>query len=89
MEKQQIRNVLILCTGNFCRSQMAKALINEKLSDTWLSYSVGTEPSGYVHLLALKALKELGVMHIGRSKHIDNLPKVEFDIVITVRSRPA
>ena len=68
---------------------MAKALINEKLSDTWLAYSAGTEPSGYVHLLALKALKELGVMQIGRSKHIDNLPKVEFDIVITVCSRPA
>ena len=84
MEKENKRKVLILCTGNSCRSQMAEGLINEKLSDSWLAYSAGIDPSGYVHLLALKALKELGITHIGRSKHIDDLPQIEFDAVITV-----
>ena len=79
-----MKNVLILCTGNSCRSQMAEALINEKLSDNWQAYSAGTEPSGYVHPEALEALKEIGIYHSGVSKHIDDLPTTEFDAVITV-----
>ena len=79
-----MKMVLILCTGNSCRSQMAEALINEKLSDNWMAFSAGTEPSGYVHPMALKALKEIGIQHSGISKHIDDLPTKEFDSVITV-----
>ena len=79
-----MRRVLILCTGNSCRSQMAEALINEKLSDTWKAYSAGTEPSGYVHLNALQALAEVGIRHQGESKHINDLPTTSFESVITV-----
>ena len=79
-----MKTVLILCTGNSCRSQMAEALINEKLGDTWQAYSAGTEPSGYVHPKALRALEEIGIQHQGESKHIDDLPTREFDSVITV-----
>lgn len=79
-----MKTVLILCTGNSCRSQMAEALINEKLGDTWQAYSAGTEPSGYVHPKALRALEEIGIRHQGESKHIDDLPTREFDSVITV-----
>jgi arsenate reductase len=79
-----MKKVLILCTGNSCRSQMAEALINEKLSDTWQAYSAGTEPSGYVHPKALLALEEIGIYHSGVSKHVDDLPTKEFDSVITV-----
>lgn len=79
-----MRKVLILCTGNSCRSQMAEALINEKLSGTWRAYSAGTEPSGYVHPKALRALEEIGILHRGESKHIDDLPTSAFDSVITV-----
>lgn len=79
-----MKTVLILCTGNSCRSQMAEALINKKLGDTWQAYSAGTEPSGYVHPKALRALEEVGIRHQGESKHIDDLPTREFDSVITV-----
>jgi arsenate reductase len=79
-----MRKVLILCTGNSCRSQMAEALINEKLGDTWQAFSAGTDPSGYVHPKAIKALEEIGIHHSGDSKHIDDLPTKEFDSVITV-----
>ena len=79
-----MRKVLILCTGNSCRSQMAEALINEKLSDTWQAFSAGTDPAGYVHPKAIKALEEIGIHHSGDSKHIDDLPTKEFDSVITV-----
>ncbi len=79
-----MKTVLILCTGNSCRSQMAEALINEKMGDTWQAYSAGTEPSGYVHPKALQALAEVGIQHQGESKHIDDLPTREFSAVITV-----
>ena len=79
-----MRKVLILCTGNSCRSQMAEALVNEKLSGSWQAYSAGTEPSGYVHQKALQALEEVGIHHQGESKHVDDLPTREFDSVITV-----
>lgn len=81
-----MKTVLILCTGNSCRSQMAEALINEKLSGTWQAFSAGTEPSGYVHEKALRALEEVGINHAGISKNIDELPTTEFDSVITVCS---
>ena len=79
-----MKKVLILCTGNSCRSQMGEALINAKMSDTWQAYSAGTEPSGYVHPKALQVLEEIGIQHEGESKHIDDLPTKEFDAVITV-----
>lgn len=79
-----MKKVLILCTGNSCRSQMAEALINEKLGDQWQAFSAGTEPSGYVHPMAIKVLDEIGIQHRGETKHIDNLQTREFDSVITV-----
>ena len=79
-----MKKVLILCTGNSCRSQMAEALINKKLSQIWQAFSAGTEPSGYVHPKAIQALEEIGIHHSGESKHINELPTKEFDSVITV-----
>ena len=79
-----MKKVLLLCTGNSCRSQMAEALINEKLGETWQAFSAGTQPSGYVHPKAIKVLDEIGIQHEGESKHIDSLPTKEFDSVITV-----
>lgn len=79
-----MKTVLILCTGNSCRSQIAEALINAKLSDTWQALSAGTEPSGYVHPKAIQALNEIGIQHSGESKNISDLPTTEFDQVITV-----
>ena len=79
-----LKKVLILCTGNSCRSQMAEALINQRLSEEWLAFSAGTEPAGYVHPLAILALAEVGIKFDGESKHIDDLPVKEFDSVITV-----
>lgn len=82
MDKKQ---VLILCTGNSCRSQMAEGLINHYLGDTWQAYSAGTAPSGYVHPLAIKAMAELGIdLSENRSKSTDEFREVILDQVITV-----
>ena len=55
------RKVLFLCTGNSCRSQMAEAIVNARLGDAWEAYSAGTQPAGYVHPLAIRALAEIGI----------------------------
>ncbi len=84
MNATEKKKVLILCTGNSCRSQMAEAIINERYGDRWEAYSAGTEPSGYVHPKAIQALAEIGIQHQGRSKHTDEFRDLDFDLVITV-----
>jgi len=63
---------------------MAEAIINARLENSWRAFSAGTEPSGYVHSLAIKALAEIGITHEGQSKHTDDFREMEFDLVITV-----
>ena len=79
-----MKKVLFLCTGNSCRSQMAEAIVNEKLSETWEAVSAGTKPAGYVHPKALAVLSEIGIQHEGRSKLADEFKGVDFDLVVTV-----
>lgn len=78
------RKVLFLCTGNSCRSQLAEAITNDLLDDSWQAYSAGTQPAGYVHPKAIQVLQELGVQHDGRSKHVNELQDIDFDLVVTV-----
>jgi arsenate reductase (thioredoxin) len=78
------RKVLVLCTGNSCRSQMAEAIINHFLGDRWQAFSAGTQPSGVVHPMAIKALEEIGIHHQGVSKSTDAFRGMDFDLVITV-----
>lgn len=78
------RRVLFLCTGNSCRSQMAEAIVNARLGDTWEAYSAGTQPTGYVHALAVRVLEEIGIQHEGRSKRTDEYRETPFDLVVTV-----
>ncbi len=78
------RKVLFLCTGNSARSQMAEAIVNERLGGEWTAVSAGTQPAGYVHPAAIKALAELGIEHTGRSKGADEFRGMPFDLVVTV-----
>ncbi len=79
------RRVLFLCTGNSCRSQMAEGLVNRFLGETWEAHSAGTDPAGYVHPLAVRAMAELDIDISGRrSKPVDEFRGVAFDLVVTV-----
>lgn len=78
------RKVLFLCTGNSCRSQIAEAIVNARLASEWQAFSVGSEPAGYVHPLALQVLSEIGITHQGRSKSMDEFQGASFDLVVTV-----
>ncbi len=78
------KKVLILCTGNSCRSQLAEAIVNHDLDGDWEALSAGTQPAGYVHPLALQALEEIGIHHQGESKSVERFRNESFDVVITV-----
>lgn len=78
------RKVLFLCTGNSARSQMAEAIVNARVGDTWEAVSAGTRPAGYVHPAAVQALREIGIEHAGRSKSVDEFRDAPFDLVVTV-----
>ncbi len=79
-----MKKVLFLCTGNSCRSQMAEAIINARLGDSWQAFSAGTKPAGYIHPKALEVLSEIGIQHTGSSKRVDEFRNVDFDLVVTV-----
>ena len=77
--------VLILCTGNSCRSQMAEALLRERGGELLQVESAGCDPSGYVHPLAIEVMAEIGFdLKAAVSKsHVEFLDK-EVSTVITV-----
>jgi arsenate reductase (thioredoxin) len=83
-EAQTKLQVLFLCTGNSCRSQIAEGLTNALLGEQWQASSAGTQPSGYVHPMAVQALKEIGIAHQGFSKSVERFRDTPFDLVITL-----
>ena len=79
------KRILILCTGNSCRSQMAEGLWIEIGGKTWEAHSAGSKPSGYVHPLAVDAMAERGIdISTGTSKSVNEFAGQKFDLVITV-----
>jgi len=79
-----MKKVLILCTGNSCRSIMAEALINARLEGIEADSS-GVRASGRVNPNAQKLLEEKGIWHDDyHSKTIDKVLENDYDLVITV-----
>jgi len=77
-------NVLILCTGNSCRSILGEATFNHLAPAGWHAISAGSKPAGYVHPRSLALLEREGISTEGcHSKSWDDLPATP-DIVITV-----
>ena len=77
--------VLILCTGNSCRSHMAEGILRAAAGDLLDVQSAGSKPAGYVHPLAIRALAEIGIDLSGHhSKHMDGFLSREVQTVITV-----
>lgn len=56
-----MKNVLVLCTGNSCRSVMAEALINHLGAGIYKAVSAGSKPAGYVHPKSIETLKRHGI----------------------------
>ena len=79
------KRLLILCTGNAARSQMAEGLVNFYLGHQWAAHSAGTRPTGRVHPLAIQAMAELDIdISENHSKSTDLFRNVFFELVVTV-----
>ncbi len=84
------KKVLVLCTGNSCRSIMAEALINHFYGDTHRAFSAGSKPEGYVHPKSIETLRRHGIdMPNPVSQSWDEYVDVALDVVITVCDRAA
>lgn len=78
------KKVLVMCTGNSCRSIIGEALINAKL-DGIVAYSCGVKPSGKVNTNAKRVLEQNGAWcESYHSKHLDEVIDIAFDLVVTV-----
>lgn len=76
--------VLILCTGNSARSQMAEAILRRMAGDKLEVFSAGTEPRP-VHPLAIRVMSEIGIdISKARSKHVGEFLGQHFSYIITV-----
>ena len=76
--------ILILCTGNSCRSQMAEGFL-KSFDDSLEVHSAGTGPSDKIHTKAVQVMAEEGIdISAGFPKHVDQFLSASFDYVITV-----
>jgi arsenate reductase (thioredoxin) len=83
-----MKQLLFLCTGNSCRSQMAQVIMNRLGQGRFEAFSAGSKPAGYVHPLALKTLVDSHLPTEGlRSKSWEEYQGQSFDFVITVCDR--
>lgn len=77
--------VLILCTGNSCRSHLAEGLLRAAAGDLLEVASAGSKPAGYVHPLAISVMQEIGLDISGHtSKHMNGFLDRQVTTVITV-----
>jgi arsenate reductase len=77
--------VLILCTGNSCRSHLAEGILRSAAGDLIDVRSAGSKPAGYVHPLAIEVMREIGIdISTHRSKHLNEFLEQPVETVITV-----
>ena len=77
--------VLVLCTGNSCRSHIAEGLLRAASKDAFNVASAGSKPAGFVHPLAIAAMAEVGIDISGHtSKHLNEFLSKSIETVITV-----
>lgn len=79
------KKILILCTGNSCRSHLAEGILRTAAGDLFEVFSAGSDPKGFVHPLAIEVLAEIGIdASTHHSKHLDQYLDSGIDTVITV-----
>jgi arsenate reductase (thioredoxin) len=77
--------VLILCTGNSCRSHLAEGVLRAAAGELFDVASAGSNPAGFVHPLAIQVMTEIGIDISGhRSKHLDEFLTQNVETVISV-----
>ena len=77
--------ILILCTGNSCRSHLAEGILQAAVGESAEVASAGSDPAGYVHPMAVEVMKEIEIdISAHTSKHLDEFLQREVHTVITV-----
>ena len=77
--------VLVLCTGNSCRSHLAEGILRAASGGLFNVASAGSKPSGYVHPLSIKVMQEIGIdISAHHSKHLCEFLSVPVETVVTV-----
>ena len=77
--------ILILCTGNSCRSHLAEGILRAAVGEAAEVASAGSDPAGYVHPMAVEVMKEIEIdISTHTSKHLDEFLQREVHTVITV-----
>jgi len=77
--------ILVLCTGNSCRSHLAEGILREALGGAYRVASAGSDPVGYVHPLAVRVMAEIGIdLSAHASKHAGEFLDQGVETVITV-----
>ena len=77
--------VLVLCTGNSCRSHMAEGFLRRATGDLLDVQSAGSKPAGFVHPLAITVMREVGIdISDHRSKPLTEFLQADVETVITV-----
>ena len=80
----KVKKILILCTGNSCRSQMAEGFLKSFYTKLKIC-SAGTSPSQQVHAKSIRVMNEIGInISKANPKHVDEFINDSFDYVITV-----
>jgi len=78
------KNIIFICTGNACRSQIAHGLLQNLANDRFNVFSAGSHPS-QVHLMSIKVMEEIGIdISHHTSNDMDDYLNIGIDIVITV-----
>ena len=77
--------ILILCTGNSCRSHMAEGILRSVAGDFLEVHSAGSDPAGFVHPFAIQVMAEIGIdVRQHHSKHMNEFLRETIETVITV-----
>jgi arsenate reductase (thioredoxin) len=85
MQAQSKPTVLILCTGNSCRSHLAEGILRAAAGDVLDVQSAGSKPAGYVHPFAIRVMAEIGIdISQHHSKHLNEFLNRNVETVITV-----
>jgi arsenate reductase len=83
--KSDIPLVLVLCTGNSCRSHIAEGILRNSAQDKFRVASAGSKPADYVHPLAIQVMNEIGIdISAHHSKHMNDFLQQKVETVITV-----
>lgn len=78
-------SILILCTGNSCRSHLAEGILRHLAEDLFVVHSAGSHPAGHVHGKAVQVMREIGIdISRHRSKHLGEFLQSDIETVVTV-----